>query len=67
MSKQSRYHIAFDAIVKKYYRYFDVQSPKQFTLEQWYRVIAEGTLELAYNKPAVKKTVVMSIIFLWNF
>ncbi|WP_109078774.1 maltodextrin phosphorylase [Aggregatibacter kilianii] len=55
MPKQSNYNDAFDAIVKKYCRYFDVQSPKQFTLDQWYRVIAEGTLELAYSKPVAKK------------
>ncbi|SSY84997.1 Maltodextrin phosphorylase [Aggregatibacter actinomycetemcomitans] len=55
MPKQRTYDNAFDAIVKKYCRYFDVQSPQQFALDQWYRVIAEGTLELAYGKPAVKK------------
>ncbi|MBN6074824.1 maltodextrin phosphorylase [Aggregatibacter actinomycetemcomitans] len=55
MPKQRTYDNAFDAIVKKYCRYFDVQSPQQFTLDQWYRVIAEGTLELAYGKPAAKK------------
>ncbi|EHK89916.1 maltodextrin phosphorylase [Aggregatibacter actinomycetemcomitans] len=56
MPKQRTYDNAFDAIVKKYCRYFDVQSPQQFTLDQWYRVIAEGTLELAYGKPAAKKS-----------
>ena len=55
MPKQRTYDNAFDAIVKKYCRYFDVQSPQQFALDQWYRVIAEGTLELAYGKPAAKK------------
>ncbi|TYA24981.1 maltodextrin phosphorylase [Aggregatibacter actinomycetemcomitans] len=55
MPKQRTYDNAFDAIVKKYCRYFDVQSPQQFALHQWYRVIAEGTLELAYGKPAAKK------------
>ncbi|AFI86179.1 maltodextrin phosphorylase [Aggregatibacter actinomycetemcomitans] len=56
MPKQRTYDNAFDAIVKKYCRYFDVQSPQQFALDQWYRVIAEGTLELAYGKPAAKKS-----------
>ncbi|KYK78679.1 glycogen phosphorylase [Aggregatibacter actinomycetemcomitans serotype e str. SC936] len=56
MPKQRTYDNAFDAIVKKYCRYFDVQSPQQFTLDQWYRVIAEGTLELAYGKHAAKKS-----------
>ena len=56
MPKQRTYDNAFDAIVKKYCRYFDVQSAKQFALDQWYRVIAEGTLELAYGKPAAKKS-----------
>ena len=55
MPQQSINDKAFDNIAQKYCRYFDVQSPKQFTLEQWYRVIAEGTLELAYGKPAAKK------------
>ena len=55
MSKSPMHNTAFDVITQKYCRYFDVQSPKQFTLEQWYRVIAEGTLELAYGKPAAKK------------
>ncbi|TYA32747.1 maltodextrin phosphorylase [Aggregatibacter actinomycetemcomitans] len=55
MPKQRTYDNAFDAVVKKYCRYFDVQSPQQFALDQWYRVIAEGTLELAYGKPAAKK------------
>lgn len=56
MSKSPMHNTAFDVITQKYCRYFDVQSPKQFTLEQWYRVIAEGTLELAYGKPAAKKS-----------
>ncbi|MBN6076974.1 maltodextrin phosphorylase [Aggregatibacter actinomycetemcomitans] len=56
MPKQRTYDNSFDAIAKKYCRYFDVQSPQQFTLDQWYRVIAEGTLELAYSKPAAKKS-----------
>ena len=56
MSKSPMHHTAFDVITQKYCRYFDVQSPKQFTLEQWYRVIAEGTLELAYGKPVAKKS-----------
>lgn len=56
MPQQSINDKAFDNIAQKYCRYFDVQSPKQFTLEQWYRVIAEGTLELAYGKPAAKKS-----------
>ncbi|MBN6080375.1 maltodextrin phosphorylase [Aggregatibacter actinomycetemcomitans] len=56
MPKQRTYDNSFDAIAKKYCRYFDVQSPQQFTLDQWYRVIAEGTLELAYGKPAAKKS-----------
>ena len=55
MPQQSINDKAFDNIAQKYCRYFDAQSPKQFTLEQWYRVIAEGTLELAYGKPAAKK------------
>ena len=55
MSKSPMHNTAFDVITQKYCRYFDVQSPTQFTLEQWYRVIAEGTLELAYGKPAAKK------------
>lgn len=56
MSKSPMHNTAFDVITQKYCRYFDVQYPKQFTLEQWYRVIAEGTLELAYGKPAAKKS-----------
>ncbi|WP_109427606.1 maltodextrin phosphorylase [Aggregatibacter kilianii] len=56
MPQQSINDKAFDNIAQKYCCYFDVQSPKQFTLEQWYRVIAEGTLELAYGKPAAKKS-----------
>lgn len=56
MPQQSINDKAFDNIAQKYCRYFDVQSPKQFTLEQWYRVIAEGTLELAYGKPVAKKS-----------
>ena len=56
MPQQSINDKAFDNIAQKYCRYFDVQSPKQFTLEQWYRIIAEGTLELAYGKPAAKKS-----------
>ena len=56
MSKSPMHNTAFNVITQKYCRYFDVQSPKQFTLEQWYRVIAEGTLELVYGKPAAKKS-----------
>ena len=56
MPQQSINDKAFDNIAQKYCHYFDVQSPKQFTLEQWYRVIAEGTLELVYGKPVAKKS-----------
>ncbi|MDU8923636.1 glycogen/starch/alpha-glucan family phosphorylase [Pasteurellaceae bacterium LIM206] len=47
---------AFDSVVKKYCRYFDVTSAKQFTLQQWYQVLAEGTLDLAYAQTAPLKS-----------
>lgn len=40
---------SFGAIVQKYCRYFNVKSAEHFSLEQWYRVIAEGSLELIYS------------------
>ena len=46
--------MTFQSIVEKYCRYFDVADPKQFTLQQWYQIVAEGSLELAYSQPAVK-------------
>lgn len=55
MTKSPTDHTAFEAITQKYCRYFDVNSPKQFSLQQWYQVIAEGTLQLAYGKPAPKR------------
>ncbi len=55
MSQQQSFNNnAFEAIVQKYCRYFDVKSAEQFSLQQWYQVIAEGSLELAYGKPATK-------------
>ncbi|QTM00407.1 maltodextrin phosphorylase [Mannheimia sp. ZY171111] len=46
----------FKSIVKKYCRYFDVTDPKNFTLQQWYQIVAEGSLELIYSQPATKPT-----------
>ncbi len=48
--------MTFNSIVEKYCRYFDVTDPKNFTLQQWYQVIAEGSLELIYSQPANKPT-----------
>ncbi|MCU9999480.1 maltodextrin phosphorylase [[Pasteurella] aerogenes] len=44
----------FDKNVHKYCRYFDVASPEQFSLEQWYQIIAQTTLDMTYEKPALK-------------
>ncbi|WP_439290881.1 glycogen/starch/alpha-glucan family phosphorylase [Lonepinella koalarum] len=46
---------SFDTVVQKYCRYFDVDSAEQFSLSQWYQVLAEGSLALAYAIPAQKK------------
>ncbi|HGO5823950.1 TPA: maltodextrin phosphorylase [Mannheimia haemolytica] len=48
--------MTFNSIVAKYCRYFDVANPKQLTLQQWYQVVAEGSLELIYSQPANKPT-----------
>ncbi|AHG78121.1 maltodextrin phosphorylase [Mannheimia varigena] len=48
--------MTFNSIVEKYCRYFDVADPKHFTLQQWYQVVAEGSLELIYSQPATKPT-----------
>ncbi|MEE6031379.1 glycogen/starch/alpha-glucan family phosphorylase [Avibacterium paragallinarum] len=44
----------FDNNVQKYCRFFELNSPQQFTLEQWYQVIARTVLEMAYHKPQGK-------------
>ncbi len=46
--------MSFQSIVNKHCRYFDVDSPRQFSLAQWYHIIAQGSLELVYQKEAVK-------------
>ncbi|MDG6895129.1 glycogen/starch/alpha-glucan family phosphorylase [Volucribacter amazonae] len=40
----------FEQLVKKYCRYFEVNSPKQFNLAQWYQILAEGTRDIAYQQ-----------------
>ncbi|TCP93369.1 starch phosphorylase [Cricetibacter osteomyelitidis] len=54
MTQQRISQQKFNAITQKYCRYFDVDSPEQFSLQQWYQLIAESTLELAYEKKPVK-------------
>lgn len=44
----------FDNNVQKYCRFFELNSPKQFTPEQWYQVIARSVLEIASQKPQGK-------------
>lgn len=44
----------FDNNVQKYCRFFELNSPKQFTPEQWYQVIARSVLEMASQKPQGK-------------
>ncbi len=44
----------FDNNVQKYCRFFELNSPKQFTSEQWYQVIARSVLEMASQKPQGK-------------
>ncbi|WP_040976907.1 glycogen/starch/alpha-glucan family phosphorylase [Necropsobacter massiliensis] len=46
----------FDSSVRKFCRYFDVESPEQLSLQQWYQIIAQSALDLVYSKPAVKGT-----------
>ncbi|WP_443090164.1 glycogen/starch/alpha-glucan family phosphorylase [Basfia succiniciproducens] len=46
--------MTFQSIVEKYCRYFDVADAKNFTLQQWYQIVAEGSLELAYSQPSAK-------------
>lgn len=46
--------MTFQSIVEKYCRYFDVADPKNLTLQQWYQIVAEGSLELAYSQPFAK-------------
>lgn len=44
----------FKAIVEKYCRYFDVVGPEKLSLQQWYHIVAEGSLELVYQRPPVQ-------------
>lgn len=44
----------FDKNVKKYCHVFELSSPKQFSLTQWYQVIAQSVLEMSYQKKASK-------------
>ncbi|TCT15242.1 starch phosphorylase [Bibersteinia trehalosi] len=44
----------FKAIVEKYCRYFDVIGPEKLSLQQWYHIVAEGSLELIYQRPPVQ-------------
>ncbi|AAU38680.1 glycogen/starch/alpha-glucan family phosphorylase [[Mannheimia] succiniciproducens] len=46
--------MTFQSIVEKYCRYFDVADPKNLTLQQWYQIVAEGSLELACSQPFAK-------------
>lgn len=55
MSASYRNEMArFDHNVQQYCRFFELSSPQQFTLEQWYQVIARTVLEMAYHKPQGK-------------
>ncbi|QLB13801.1 starch phosphorylase [Bisgaardia hudsonensis] len=55
MSNFSIYDIElFNKQVQKYSKYFDVDSPKQFTLAQWYEVISRFSLDIHYGKSSVQ-------------
>ncbi|WP_439258934.1 glycogen/starch/alpha-glucan family phosphorylase [Lonepinella sp. BR2930] len=56
--------VSFDTVVQKYCRYFDVDGAEQFSLSQWYQVLAEGSLALAYAKPAQKKADIRHVNYL---
>ncbi|MFD1804901.1 glycogen/starch/alpha-glucan family phosphorylase [Pasteurella oralis] len=45
----------FDTTVKKYCHFFDVASPEHFSLQQWYQVLAEGSLDYVYATAPVTK------------
>lgn len=55
MQQQDFQLSAFEVIVQKYCRYFDVASPAEFSLNQWYQVVAEGALNYVYGTPAAPK------------
>lgn len=46
----------FDSSVRKFCRYFDVESPEQLSLQQWYQIVAQSALDIVYAKQAVKGT-----------
>ncbi|MDD7545800.1 glycogen/starch/alpha-glucan family phosphorylase [Actinobacillus porcinus] len=47
---------AFSKIVEQYCHNYDVASPKQLTTQQWYHIVSNGALALAYSKPVAPTT-----------
>lgn len=46
----------FSKIVEQYCHTFDVASPEQLSTKQWYQIVANGALALAYSKPVAPAT-----------
>lgn len=39
----------FEAAIQKQCRYLNVESPQQFTLQQWYQAVSQAVLDLSYS------------------